>query len=391
MIITSLICRTFHIGSVLFLGFLICFTHLRAQIAKPGYEDKLLFRGISGITVGGTQMQWELKGYKTISQQSAPLTIAVPLSNRVLLTAANYGAISASDTTKVQGIADTRVSLSYVLPGDKFWLTAGASIPTGKTKLESDELTMMSIMSQNAFAYKVPVFGQGLNANLGGAYATPLTRRFVLGLGISYVYKGTYEPLAVGGTEYDPGDEISANVGFDYITYSKTSRVSFDLTASYFGEDELQAGTVFKFQSGARLMAFGVYALRTETVNHQLSGRLRYRLPNTTITDTASTKYDAGMQIEGQYSLTYPLNEWLTGVAVGELKYYTADQLPVADKVVETGKAQIISLGPDLLFHFTDTVLPILTVRYSTGGITIDDEEYDLTGFEIGLGLKVSF
>ena len=371
------------------MGLTLCLTQLRAQIAKPGYEDKLLFRGITGVTVGGNQMQWELKGYTTISQQSAPVSVAVPLSNRMLFTLANYGAISTSDTTKVQGVADTRVSLSYILPGDKFWLTTGASIPTGQTKLEIDQLAMMSIMSQNAFGYKVPVFGQGLNANLGIAYATPLTRRFVLGIGTSFIYKGSYEPLNNSPITYDQGDEVSTNVGFDYITYAKTSRVSLDITASYFFEDKL--GDVKKFQSGPRLMLFGVYALKTENMNHQFSGRLRYRLQNTSFTDTVSTKYDAGTQVEGQYSLTYPLNSWLTGAAIGEIKYYTGDQFHNGIQVVETGAAHVYSLGGDFIFLVSEILLPTLSVRYSTGDITIEDINYDITGVEIGFGLKVSF
>jgi len=342
-------------------------------------------------------MQWNLKTDSTISisQQSAPISVVVPLSDRILLTAVNFGAITKSDSTKVQGVADTRLWLSYVLPGDKFWLTAGTSIPTGKTKLETGELTMMTIMSQNAFAYKVPLFGQGLNANAGLAYATPLTRRLVMGVGAAYIFRGEYEPLAVGGTKYNPGDEISMNVGLDYTTYSKTSRISFDGSMAYFGEDKLNGAS--RFQLGRRFLAVGVYSLSTEKLNHKFSVRLRYRLQNTSITDSLSTKYDAGTQLEGQYTLTYPLNEWLTGIAAGQVKSYSTDQLPIGGAAagtgkdyIETGKTQIISLGADFLFLFSDVVTPTLTIRYSTGDITIEDTNYDVTGFEIGFALKVS-
>lgn len=389
MIITTLKNRTFHICAVLLFGVMLSLFPVQAQIAKPGYEDKLLFRGITGVTLGGNQTLWQLKGFRTINQQTAPISFAVPLSNRILLSAANYGAITSSDTTKVQGLADTRVSLSYVLPGDRFWLTAGASIPTGKTKLETDELAMMSIMSQNAFGYKVPVFGQGFNMNFGIAYATPLTRRLVMGVGTSYIFRGSYEPISNSSTKYDAGDEVTSNIGIDYIAYSKTSRFSLDASFSYFFEDKLNSEK--KFQSGSRIMLFGVYSLKAEKLNHQISTRVRYRLQNTSFNDSSSIKYNAGTQLDGQYTLSSQLNSWSTGVAVVGIKLYSADQLPIGQDIVETGKAQIISVGGDLLFHFSEILTPTLSLRYSTGDITLEDEEYDVSGFEIGLGLKVSF
>lgn len=378
----------FHIWAVLVCGAMVWNT-LVAQIANPGYTDKSLFRGAAGITTGAVQQSYTLNKYGTVAQQSAPLSIAVPLANRMLLTVASSAGMSKADTSKLQGVADTRVSLSYALPGDKFWMTIGASLPTGKTKLTNSELETSIKISQTALGLRIPVFGQGLNINGGMAYASALTRRLVFGFGISYAYRGTYEPINTATISYDPGDEVSANVGIDFITYSKAARLSIDLSAAYSFEDRLNGTKTF--QAGPRAILLGVYSLKTGTFTHQLTARIRYRQQNTYITDSVTTTYDAGVQGEGQYSLTYQLNEWLVASAVGEVKYYTPDQLLISGQLAESGNAAIGAVGADFLFLVSDVVSPTLGVRYARGSITIDDINYELTGVEVNLGVRISF
>ncbi len=378
-----------HIRSCHILFALWCIASISAaQTSKPGYDDKLLFRGISGVTVGATTQQWTLKKIGTVSQQSAPISVLLPISNRILFTAASSAALTSLDTTKVSGMVDTRLSLSYVLPGDKFWLSAGASLPTGKAELKVDELNLMTKISQTSLSYKAPVFGQGLGGNIGLAYGSSLTRRLVFGLGTSYVYRGKYKPIS-GASDYDPGDEISGNAGFNFTTYSKTARMSADFSGSYFFADQFNGGKVF--QSGPRIMLFIVYSLNAGELRHLVNVRVRYRLKNTFYSNAGTTEYDATTQVEGQYAVTIPMNAWLTGNAIVEGKYYTADQIPIANNVIETGKARIGSGGMDLQFHISDVVLPMLTVRYAMGNIIIDDIASDVDGFEVSLGVKVSF
>jgi hypothetical protein len=385
---TPLQSRTFLLWTTI-ISIVIVFNPLFAQIAKPGYDANLLFRGITGVTTGGVQQNYTLNGYGTLSQQSVPISIAVPISNRILLLATNAVGVSKADTSKLQGITDTRISLSYVLPGEKIWMTAGVSIPTGKTKLTNSELETSSKISQTALGLRIPVFGQGFNGNAGFAYATAFTRRLVLGLGASYVFKGEYEPIEALSLKYNPGDEISVNAGIDFITYSKAARLSLDVSGTYFFKDQLSGKKIF--QSGARAMMFALYSLKLGELNHQLSARIRYRLQNTFITDSTSTTYAAGTQAEVQYALTKRLNEWLIGSAVGEIKYYTPDQLLISGRLVESGTARSISVGPDFLFALSETVSPTLSMRYVTGTITIDDVNYAFNGFEAGVGLKISF
>lgn len=379
---------------------LLCFVNLSAQSVDQ-VNDKSIFRGSGSIIIGGSTQRWDLDGFGAVSQQSFPIAVSIPLANRMLISINTTGmntstsGLSASHgsnvDTSINSFVDTRLSLSYVLPGDKVWLTGGLNLPTGKTKLDTTEIRMISLVSQPVFNYKAPTFGQGLNGNFGIVYAGTITRRLVLGIGASYNYKSEYEPVKLGGArnpKYNPGDEISTNLAFNYITYSKAYRISMDVTSTYFFEDKID--NVVKYQSGMKINGLLSYSLNLEKVSHLLQTRVRYHLPNKVL-GNVNTEYQSSTQFEAQYSFTTLVNSWLKGTVIGEYKSYTADQTVVSLKIVETGKAGIISFGSDAGFLFSEFVYPTLSIRYSTGTFVYEGSLYDVSGIEAGIGIKITF
>ncbi len=391
MINTTFKLRVLHISTVIFVLWLSFFDKLPAQIADA-VNDKSVFRGIRGVTIGAIVQHWNVTGLGTITQQSSPISISLPLANRMLFSVTTSGmntSTSAKVDSSIHGISDTRFSLSYVLPGDKVWLTLGLSLPTGETKLDPTELQMTSLVSQTAFNFKVPTFGQGVGGNFGLVYAGTITRRLVLGIGASYNFKGEYEPVNINpNPKYNPGDEISTNLAFNYLSYSKSARLSMDLTATYFFEDKIN--NVIKYQSGPRGIGLISYSLKMGKLNHLLQTRLRYRLANK-VFGNDTTEYKSSTQIEGQYSLTMPLNDWVNGTVVGEYKSYSADQTVIAGQLVETGKAGIVSFGGDAGFLFSEILYPTISIRYSSGTIVYEGRSYSVSGIEAGVGVKISF
>jgi len=394
MINTSFKLYNTHISAVLLIATLVFFETVTAQLEKG--SDKSIFRGASGITFGGVQQQWNLNDVDgvsvgTLMQQSAPVSVSVPLANRLLLSVTNSGVNTRfetlTDTTTSLNIIDTRVSLSYVFPGEKFWLTGSVSLPTGKTELDQLDLAMTSILGQTAFGYKAPTFGQGLSGNLSMVYAASLTRRMVLGIGLSYFYKGPFKPLKGSTVEYDAGDEISLNIGLDYITYGKDARFSVDVTSTYFMQDKV-SGSGPVFESGPRAIGTVIYSLKTGSINHTLQLRSRYRLQNNFI--SSNKKYDASLQIEGMYSPGTLLMNGLYGALVVEGKYYTPDQIPSGITYTETGNAQIVSGGTDLTIVNWGWVQPTVGFRYGLGSITISGADYDVSGLDANLTLRIT-
>lgn len=387
---TSLDLRVVHIVSVLFA--LCSVQHsVIAQGVNPGYGEKLIFRGLSGVTLNGTTQSWTIQDSGTVQQHSAPISISLPLSNRILISISSAAATAKFDTSNIQGITDTRLSFSYVFPGDEFWFVSGFSYPTGKTKLTSQEIQISTLLSQTAFGYKVPVFGQGIVGNAGLTYAASITRRFVMGLGINYIYKGNYEPvLSTASTiDYNPGDEVSGNIGADYLTFSKKFRFSIDISGSYFFQDKLNGSIIF--QSGPRILGFLVASMRTESMNHTLQLRARVRGENSYYTNGVAKKYKSAIQVEAQYGIQKSLASWVIGTFIAEVKNYTEDQVPVGATIITTGKAFLGAAGIDMLFPFSNIILPTVTVKYNQGELTLENKPKNVTGFEAGLNLKIAF
>jgi hypothetical protein len=364
---------------------------LNAQLKGPKYDERLLFRGLTGITMSAWQQEWKLKGEGNVVEQSVPAFLSVPLSNRILLSIANAPAISKLDSMKLQGITDTRIAFSYVVPGDKVWINGGASLPTGVTKLTENELRVATIISQTAFDYRVPVFGQGVNGNLGFAYAYAAQRRLILGFGTSYVYKGEYQPASITGSsgKYDPGDEISVNAGLDYTTFSKTERFSADITITNYLPDKLNGQNFI--QSGLRFMTMAVYSLKWGSITHLLQFRTRLRTQSEIFNSGVGEKFKSSQHYELQYTALWFPVQWcsLSGILQG--KYHTGDQIPIGVGIYETGKAQIGSVGGELGFAIASWFGITLDAKYGIGSVVVDNVKNNVTGFEVGGGGRVQF
>jgi hypothetical protein len=364
---------------------------LAAQGTGSTYDERLLFQGMTGITVGASQQSWNLKDEGNVVEQSAPTLISLPLSNRILLSVANSPAISKLDTMTLQGIADTRVGFSYVVPGDKLWVNGGVSVPTGVTKLTENELTIATLISETSLDYHVPVFGQGLNANLGLAYAYPLQRRLIVGFGASYVYKGEYQPASIEGFSqmYKPGDEISLNAGLDYSSFSKLSRFSVDLTVTNYFPDQL-GGQNF-IQSGLRFMTLAVYSVKWGPLTHQLQVRTRLRTQSELYSSGVAEKFKSSQHYEAQYTASWSPAEWFSLSVLGEGKLHTGDQIPFGVGIFETGKAQLASAGAEAGFSITSWFGIAFNAKYGAGSVVINNITQTVTGVEFGGRGRIQF
>ena len=151
--------------------------------------------------------------------------------------------------------------------------------------------------------------------------------------------------------------------------------------------DEI-SGSGEVFESGPRVIATILYALKTESINHTVQLRSRYRLQNNFI--SSNKKYDASLQIEGQYSLGTMISSALYTSFVGEGKYYTPDQVPAGISYIETGSAQIGSVGADISIVTWGWVQPTIGARYAMGSITISGVDYDVSGIDGNLTLRIT-
>jgi hypothetical protein len=295
----------------------------QSLIAADESPDIISKQGL--VSVNGVYQSWSFGDSSRISEFSVPVSIYFPMNNRFSVSAFLSQASSSGETSgfslqKLNGISDAQFSLNYYIEDKNILLSLGGGLPIGKKELSLDEFATSVILSQNAFNFQVPIFGQGFNLSPGFTWAKPLNEKAILGLGGSYQMKGKYLPIQDMPEDYDPGDEVLLTGGLDY-QLSEIEALSFDLTVNFYGKDKVSDLEVYK--SGTKIMAatqykkfigydlfwwFGRYrsraksdifasastskSIKTQRDEFESIGMYRKRLnPKTSLTYTAEARY----------------------------------------------------------------------------------------------------
>jgi hypothetical protein len=213
------------------------------------------------ITVNGVYQSWSFGDSSRVSEFSVPVSVYFPMNSRFsvgafLSQASASGEVSGFSLKSLNGISDAQFSMNYYIEDENILLSLGGGLPIGKKELSLEEFATSVMISQNAFNFQVPIFGQGFNLSPGFSWAKPMNEKTVLGLGASYQLKGGYLPIQGMSENYDPGDEVLLTGGLDY-QMSDVEALSFDLTVNLYGKDKVGDFEVYK--SGTKIMAATQY------------------------------------------------------------------------------------------------------------------------------------
>ena len=379
--------------------------NVNSQLRGLKYDDKLLFQGMSGINLSLYSQSWNITDFGKISQTSVPINLTIPITNRIIFSVINSPVITTrkSDATplreavdeKIQNLSDTRLSLSYVLPGDKTWINSNFSLPTGLTKLNPTQFEIARVISQSGFNFRVPVFGQGTNGTIGVTNARVVNRRLTFGYGVSLGYKSKFSPYVVTKetlkTEsiYDPGEDISANFGADYTSQSKKIKYSGDVTITETIADKFNGKNSFK--SGTRLNLFLVYQFKEDEIIHFAQIRARIKSKNKIFTDSITLSQKSSQQLEIQYNFRWIPSAWLSLSSFVDLKIHNGDQIPFGEIVYEIGRARVGSIGAEIgLVPFRSGGINF-GAKYNIGNISIEEKYFKATGLEFSINSKFLF
>lgn len=211
----------------------------------------ILSQTFNGILRTGFVIQiWSVETINDpISESTLPIEVIYPIRENLTIQFNNSPAVSRFGGINMSGLSDTWIRTTYGFKNNRTLVSVGFGIPTGKTELNATELNLSGLLSQNAFKFRVPVFGQGLTLSAGVMYAYPINETFTVGGGINYVFRGQYKYSKLQTNEYNPGDQAGANLGFDYLILPNL-RSNFDLIISYYTADKLNNTKMFV--SGAK-------------------------------------------------------------------------------------------------------------------------------------------
>ena len=219
----------------------------------PGVQGAVRYRTWS-IDQGGDE--------STIDQIAFPIYFLASLRSDLevsyLLTAASSGvSIDNGSESSLTGLTDGKLGLTYYLPDRRFAAGLGLRLPTGESKLDPEEEAVAQALNDRIFGFPVRRYGEGMDVEARGTFATPLGHGTSVGAGVAYLVKGTFPILAAADSSgvrdpdkestYEPGNELalSGRLGFralggDWIT---NARLSLFGTDERDGEPELEEGT----------------------------------------------------------------------------------------------------------------------------------------------------
>lgn len=197
------------------------------------------------FSTGFVFQKWTIENFADpVSEGTFPVELIYPVMDNFHVQVSHFPALSRYGEASMTGLSDTWIRTSYTMMDNQLAFSFGAGIPTGKTELDSSEIIITQLISQNSFKFRLPVFGQGLTLSGGVMYALPVNDNFSLGFGASYVFRGKYKFSKLASFDYDPGDQIGGNIGFDYLVTPQLS-TSLDFVYSYYFTDKLDNTEIF--------------------------------------------------------------------------------------------------------------------------------------------------
>lgn len=233
----------------------------------------------SGVTQDILYFGWDehdatRKGYQLVTPLTATSsyeawtagTIDLSLRGAYILSDNN----SAGAEGRYSGLSDTAFGLVYTMTewaGVQPFLSVDLNLPTGGETLRGAE---KNALMDPDLVWQIR-FGEGFNYNLGGGVIVPISQRWTASAALGVNSRLAYVPDGDSGAEFDPGQQRSATVSFQYTD----EQALLALSAVFTDERAAKLNGVRFFDPGDSLELNGEFAValgETDTV----SGALGY-------------------------------------------------------------------------------------------------------------------
>ncbi len=310
------------------------------------------------VSFGVSYQRWVLENAGEPDQIVFPVAIFYPVRPDLYLNISSSPAMTRYENIKMTGLSDTYVGVTYVLPGERIMLNAGLGTPTGKTELTSDEFFLTQILSENAFQFRLPSYGQGFHAKVGVGFAYPVSEKLVLGAGANYVYKLAFNPIKDQDIEYQPGPETGIYLGLG-IRLAENVQMNLDGVYTIYGADK--SGDVITFASGDKLLFNATVLGRLGNTTLFTAARWRQKGKNELgITLMPETKNSNGDQIELLVQWQFMERGPLMMQLLGDGRFYSKNGY-------DDRGATIYGGGIGIQYKFSPSVAFRLNVKGYTG------------------------
>lgn len=192
---------------------------------------------------------------QSASQVVVPVFVGTPIGRSFFVDlTANYAKTTLrwldGSKTSLSGLTDTQLRFSYTLGRDLAVISTSVNLPTGRSSITSQELSLLRSTAQDFLPFDVSNYGTSFGVT-GGLVVARRVGDWSLGLAGSVRYVGTYEPFTDFSEDFSPGVESRMRLGLLRPIGDGTT-VTAGFTFSTFGTDELRGTNSFDYRSGNR-------------------------------------------------------------------------------------------------------------------------------------------
>jgi hypothetical protein len=350
-------------------------------------------RAQGGVPVGGVRFLSGLEarsvsfdaglGIKSVSEFAIPIGVMWTAAPRLAFDfGASYASVSrtpeAAGQSKatVSGLTDTQVRAIYQVVPDVVVVTLAANLPTGKTKLTSDELVAAGVVASDLIPFPVANFGSGANVTTGVAVAVPVLG-WAVGLAGSYRLTSGYTPLAAVDSSYKPGGELKLRVGADRVVGQ--GRVSLGFTYSTFADDAFGGAQIYR--PGKRYITQGSWSFPVGNLGLALYAWDLYRDGGTVLVGGSTTEKQNVLTAGAAATVQLGRN-----VLRPQIEY----RIQSAGVSTMAAAGHLLSLSARYQFALGERFALQPAVRFDTGNQIYNGATIGLAGWGLSVGLRAS-
>lgn len=326
---------------------------------------------------------WKTEGERNerLTQTLVPVFGYLPLGNdaegRIYLAHVANSLETAGGTDRLGGFTDARFQVNKSFGEDRLLLSAGASLPTGKTGLDlGGDLRVTTALSRDFLSYPNRRLGEGLGLNLlaGGAAVLGTTR---LGGSLSYHWNGNYTAFA-GQGKYRPGSYLRLYGGAR--RQSGPVEISGGVALIAYGDDTLDGRSAYNRGTQGELQLGAGYA--RPDFRASLQGQVFLRGGNE-IFDLAGSQPSQVDLYGDEFALTASCSWFLRGrtLEVGPL----IDLRTIGANGLGLGSSHTLGLGVQGYYRLTAALRCGLGFRGYTG--QADGGALDLSGSQVAVSI----
>lgn len=249
-----------------------CFVRILLAVLMTAAACTAQVQRLQSDRIGGAGLSfefWKAEEDK-ISEFAIPVKVVYPYNEKLNLYAMTAPAFSSLKTGvdySLGGLSDLKWGGHYLFGDDRYLLTFGVNLPTGKSALSVDEYAVASALTIPAFDFRVPSLGQGLDLQVGISTAREMGD-FIVGGSVGYLMKGGFKPFDGFDESYNPGDEITLTAGVNRGNLLADLMYTVYFNDKWGGEEVFRSGNklVLQLMSTFQVSRFDVVVFVREAI-----------------------------------------------------------------------------------------------------------------------------